>query len=912
MDLIAISYENIWPFQDKLLTIFFDKWNFLIKAPIGTWKSFLFFDGPIYALYKYSSRNVLNIKSKSWFIKLLFSVNNENYLIIRNLKSWKSKDSCASRLFKINGNSIVIARNEVTKQSQWDGKILENLDIQNIISKNNELSFEEISFKNETDLQQSLASFLPEREVFLSTAFLMQDAPNIFELQPAERLSVLKSVFGLLSIDDATEIISEKRKEIQTQIKVFSDDSSYNSKLKSLLSSYISSYNSLSKVKILETLFTWSEFIQELSILVDKLNINDFKTTDFPQNLSSEINTITALQKEKYQKLSHEAETFNSSLNEEKKQVFEYKKNEEGLKIEIENLEKKIWSIDQNKLKELKEKKLNLINSQKSLNSSVSQNQIFDFFQSNTHFFDDMKIVSLPEINLEIANTIIEKLKNKWLILKSETNTIQAKINNVSQQKIFIQNQINDLNLTDWTNSYKLYNLEIDRLRQNLTTDISKLETEISSLNDKEKNFEESLKSINDKIIQFQNSFDTQKLFHCEKIENNCPFIEKINKRTFDELLKQKNFLDEEKINLENKIKLENLPERITKINKEKIEKQEKLKLLESKPEQFLTDFLGDLEQKRMELKQKFETENFNLNLQKLEQEKSQSEKNIIDIKSFLEAINWKQIQYDYEILSKLQLQEKSLDQSIITMENESAKIEEYKLSKEKAFSDLKNIQENIKKHLEKISKLEIDVKNIKNQIENFDYNLLLNIEETNQTMSQSLHDIEILANDFQAIQVKIKDLQEDEKIIKELYKVFSKELLLVVLQDSLPILNDIINSFLNQVVDYQIKFQLEQTANQLELQVQIFDEKWERDVKSLSGWQRVILKLVRMLAISSFTNSKILFLDETINNLDVDTVWKVADMLTDFVKSRSIKLYTVTHSQQIHDMKIWDEIIEI
>lgn len=66
------------------------------------------------------------------------------------------------------------------------------------------------------------------------------------------------------------------------------------------------------------------------------------------------------------------------------------------------------------------------------------------------------------------------------------------------------------------------------------------------------------------------------------------------------------------------------------------------------------------------------------------------------------------------------------------------------------------------------------------------------------------------------------------------------------------------------------------------------------------------------MLSISSFIRSPMLFMDETINNLDVETVGKVADMLEDFVQSRAMKLYTVTHSQQIQQMDIWDEVVEI
>jgi hypothetical protein len=38
-------------------------------------------------------------------------------------------------------------------------------------------------------------SFLPPKEVFVNTVFLMQDSDNIFELLPSERLTVLKNVF---------------------------------------------------------------------------------------------------------------------------------------------------------------------------------------------------------------------------------------------------------------------------------------------------------------------------------------------------------------------------------------------------------------------------------------------------------------------------------------------------------------------------------------------------------------------------------------------------------------------------------------------------------------------------------------------------------------------------------------------
>lgn len=66
------------------------------------------------------------------------------------------------------------------------------------------------------------------------------------------------------------------------------------------------------------------------------------------------------------------------------------------------------------------------------------------------------------------------------------------------------------------------------------------------------------------------------------------------------------------------------------------------------------------------------------------------------------------------------------------------------------------------------------------------------------------------------------------------------------------------------------------------------------------------------ILAVSSYLNVKFIFLDETINNLDADTVAKVAQLLEDYLKKHQIKLHVITHSSQIQKMNIWDEVIDL
>jgi DNA repair exonuclease SbcCD ATPase subunit len=180
------------------------------------------------------------------------------------------------------------------------------------------------------------------------------------------------------------------------------------------------------------------------------------------------------------------------------------------------------------------------------------------------------------------------------------------------------------------------------------------------------------------------------------------------------------------------------------------------------------------------------------------------------------------------------------------------------------------------------------------------------------QNYSQNIILINNLCWDYWKFQLEEKQLEEEEKMITILYWVLSKELLLYVLWEYLPSLSDIINNYLSSVVDYQISIKLNENLEKLELETKILDEKWERDVKSLSGGQRTILKLVWMLAISSYLRTEMLFLDETVNNLDGETVWKVTQLLDNFVKQRRMKFYTITHNSEIQWMKIWNSTLEI
>ena len=403
-------------------------------------------------------------------------------------------------------------------------------------------------------------------------------------------------------------------------------------------------------------------------------------------------------------------------------------------------------------------------------------------------------------------------------------------------------------------------------------------EQEIKNLLQQKEDSEKQLQQIQKTLQDFNDNIEQQATYQCEKIQGNCPFIKAINRKTFDQLdIQRTEFLHQETI--------------IT----------EKIRTLENTIQEKTKSWTQWIDTTTDEIIEK----------QKLDITKHQTK--IWNIKTFLTTIQRKTLQEQYATYQELQTTIREKDKAIIIQETLSKERENYVQQKEKNEGILQSLHQDIEVLVNKKNLCEKEKEEIQIQVSKITQTPLSEIEKLSTQINNIQRDIQTIIRDFKNIQTEINQLVIEEKQLNQLYQILSKELALLILQDHLPTLNDIINSFLNQVVDYQISLNLTKTStDKIELEANIIDTKWEREIKSLSGWQKIILKLVWMLAISAYMNSPILFLDETINNLDNDTVWKVADMLQDTVKQRNIKLYTVTHNQQIQEMNIWDATIEL
>jgi len=211
----------------------------------------------------------------------------------------------------------------------------------------------------------------------------------------------------------------------------------------------------------------------------------------------------------------------------------------------------------------------------------------------------------------------------------------------------------------------------------------------------------------------------------------------------------------------------------------------------------------------------------------------------------------------------------------------------------------------------EELLEITTTLQGVEKKTSTHDLELLQQTEKQLQTIQQHLTQLIDVLTDRQYRQEELSRLEHQEGLLKELLTIFQKELLIVVLQDFLPVLEEIINTYLAQVVTFVLRFELPTSLqDSIELNIRIHDEKGKRAVKSLSGGQKAVLRLCRILAVSTLFKRPFLLLDETINSLDTDAIGRVAEMLKNFVDQQDMKLFVVTHATQIQEMELWNSII--
>ena len=892
-------YKNIWPLKDKSLLVNYKDWKVIIQAPIGTWKSFFFFDAPLFSLYKSNERTIINKDSKTWETQLLFSVDDNYYLIIRKLKLTKTwKDSVKTYFYSISKDKNFI-------------DYLDHYNKEKIIIKKNDiltlLNFYQIkiedltsNFKQEKEFQDNLNDILPPKEVATSTFFIQQDGENIFEVDANSRINVLKKIFGIMWIDDAKKIIDEKKRETYWMIKALWAEENFKDRFKKILENIKKENDKLDiNLKELKDLFWMQENFDIKLDNIQKIKINIQDLIKENQNLKGKYiqsNEKYKLTKNNLEELENETKNLKESLTNVNKNIQKqteltkkYNKQEEEIKDKKEKIKKQNQHI-----KDIEIKYKNI-------------QQIYEDFLKNKNKLDSEKQnLKSKQTEFENSKKQIEEI-NKGINKQQDTNFdyIYKKIKKLEQE-----NQINIDYKKYHIKKYKPTDLkELEETFQNIAIEWKHLTEKINNL---KKQKEENQSNLN----KFQKQTKNKEIvnFFCSKIENSCPFIDKIAEK----LSSKDDFL----------ILIKQTEQKIKQINQElQKNKEERDKLANYWKE-------NNINQVKDNIKNYYKNEEEIKRLNSILHHK-QEEQKAISLKL------WEKKAKEEEN-TKLQKYIETIENNIKNIENEInfdiekdyKTLQEFKKAKEIINNDIENLQKQlnlIKDELQKIKEIELEKTNIENKIsskttkiENFQKEIKVlqkNIKDNNIKKLQGKEDnllnlkeniwyFNKLVDEFNKNKLELIKIKEKYTLLKNLWNIFWKELIIYVFKDYIESLQSLINYFLESIVDFKLFIHLDESWKNLEIYIK--DWKWEREVKSLSWWQKNALKIWWILWINKLKNSKLLFLDETINNFDEESVQLIANKIKEFINENNIKFYMVTHSQTLAYTDIWNDILHL
>jgi len=791
MDILALSYNNIWPFFDQTITVPFVQWASLIKAPIGSGKSFLFFDGPLYALYKTSSRQLLSRHAKKWRIHCIFEHNDTIWYVERLItmtKAWN--DSAQSRLFQVG-----ISSEWLKKSIEALPSIAYDIDCKSLV----ESSLDEIEASSQRELEDMLKALLPPRELFLSVHLMMQDADHVFKLPAGQRVTIFKHLFGLLGIDDAKDILFTRRRELQTKLAFIAEKDTSTEKFRKTLQSVYTQKNQCEKwsvwplAKDRNTIANHTFFKDSSLIVVEDLEIAWFSI---------------------WKGLDDDVAVFASRI--------------ESVR---EDLVKKQWAREQNE-KQLKALSLQIWDLEQKIATVNRDIQQKDLLLAKKDWWD-YELLTKQRDQLHSEK---ESLLKAWD--RSVFESVGKTVSELSEARECIN---------WWINEWK----EISITLENGEKEYQTLQQWLHQLQERKKKLDEQLHET-------EKNYSQQARFECDKIEWPCPYIEVINKAALVTIEQQV-------------VALRKSSEEVA----THIEQQEKkLKLVDEENKQ------------RTEKKKK--------------------------LWGYLQAVWWKSVN---ETHSKVWVLQKSIDEKSRSLSSLKAQYDQQKVVQQER--DTAGVQ--LQSLNQQSEALKVQRDTLQKELESshsepsITLDQLWSAQRSLTSLKEWLHILQWVIDEYSTQQKEKFTMTQELKKVKDLYQIFAKELLVVVLQDFLPQLEEVINAYLIQVVDYQIKFLSPDTVEDaIELNVEVHDSLGVRSVTALSGGQRAVLKICRILAVSSLFRSKLLFLDETITSLDPATVWRVAEMIHEFVRAHNMKFYVVTHAEKIQEMSIWDNIVEI
>jgi len=517
--------------------------------------------------------------------------------------------------------------------------------------------------------------------------------------------------------------------------------------------------------------------------------------------------------------------------------------------------------------------------------SFASQGEMNTFIKEKS---SARKTVLTKFLKLELYDELYKKSREDYIILKNKYKNLEEKNwdENINQ----IKNSIKEIEII--CDSYKE---KISLLRE------KEIDIKVN-LNNLEKDNKShpsgyTLDKVNSEIDYISNKIKQSK----EKIK----FLEKDTDKSFILLNKIKEFKKDYSIeNLEeDKTKLDLLKNKLNNIKRNKIFLNEEikrnnksLKILEEVPcdESFSSCKF---------IKGAYESKS---NIKKLYNEIDSLEKDILEISSAIKSIERENIEEKIKKFNEILNKEYKTKLDLERLNEKSEIINEKIKSDEEKNKSLQIIREELKtlsndSLIEKIKKLKFELTEISSKIyDNENY-----IVKNNK-------DKFVLENQIEQLQkekIEYYNLIEEWKTYDLFsYAVSKKGIPSMLINNSLPLINQEINKILSGVTTFNIN--LEEEGSNLNVYIDYGDSK--RIIECASGMEKMITSIairVALINISSLPKSNIFIIDEGFGALDDSNIESCSRLLTS-LKKYFKTILIISHVDSIKD--IVDKNIEI
>jgi chromosome segregation ATPase len=297
--------------------------------------------------------------------------------------------------------------------------------------------------------------------------------------------------------------------------------------------------------------------------------------------------------------------------------------------------------------------------------------------------------------------------------------------------------------------------------------------------------------------------------YNCKIINKTCPFIKEIKQ---EEIRQFENSLTEYRQNIEKLLKKKDQLEKEIEALEKQIKEIQKQILLVDQDETIKQQILEELSHQKQQILQEIESLAYDKKLAAFNKAKQDLQAQIEKKRQLVKDLKYNLFKQIYSQLLDYEKKLKNIEQQTSQFEKVKNQIDNLK----QQYASLEAQIEKNKKFIAELQNQKTILlnqkKQIVSQINQLDIEKVRKLLESLQQFEKKYIQWQKLYDDYKQSQIEVEKLKEEKKIVTDLYNIFSKELMLMILEGFLPNLFEIINSNLTKVVDFELKFELKKT----------------------------------------------------------------------------------------------------